>query len=45
MVTGDYCPKQCNNVEYLELYLDFDFNEERVACRVLRKINRKLNFL
>ena len=45
MITGDYSPKQHNNVEHLEFYLDLDLTRESLTCRVLRKINAKLNFL
>ena len=34
-----------NTVKYIGCYLDSDLNEESVAFRVLKKINKKLNFL
>ena len=30
MITGDYSPKQHNNVEHLEFYLDLDLTRESV---------------
>ena len=42
---GDYSLKQHNTVEYLRCYLDSNLNGKSMACRVLKKINTKLNFL
>ena len=42
---GEYSLEQHNTVEYLKCYLDSNLNGESVACRVLKKINAKLNFL
>ena len=41
----DYSLKQHSTVEYLGYYLDSNLNGELMACRVLKKINTKLNFL
>ena len=45
MSYGDYALKQHNTVEYFGCYLDSNPNGESVACKGLKKINRKLNFL
>ena len=45
MINRDYSLKQHNAVEYIECYLDSDLNRESMACRVLKKINTKLNLL
>ena len=45
MITGDYSLKQHSTVEYLGCYLNSDGNEESMACRILKKINTKLNVL
>ena len=42
---GDNSLKQRNTIEYLGCYLDSNLNGESMACRVLKKINTKLNFL
>ena len=42
---GDYSLKLHNNVEYLGWYLDSNLKGESMACRVLKKINTKSNFL
>ena len=41
----DYSLKQLHTVEYLGCYLDSNVNGEPMGCRVLKKINTKLNFL
>ena len=42
---GDYSLKQHSTLEYHGCYLDSNLNGESMACRVLKKINTKLNFL
>ena len=42
---GDYSLQQHNSVEYFGCFLNFNLNGESMACRVLKKINTKLNFL
>ena len=42
---GDYSLKLHNNVEYLGCYLNSNLKGESMACRVLKKINTKPNFL
>ena len=44
-VYGDYSLKQHNTLECLGCYLDSNLLGESMACRVLAKINIKLNFL
>ena len=45
MINIDYPLKQHKTVEYLGCYLDSDLNGKSMACRALKKINTKLNFL
>ena len=42
---GNYSLKQHNTVECLGYYLDYYFNGESMARRVLKKISKKLNLL
>ena len=42
---GNYCLKQHNIVRCLRCYLDSNLKGELLTCRVLKKINTKLNFL
>ena len=44
-IYGDYSLKQHDTVEYLCYYLDSNLNGESMACRILKKVNTKLNFL
>ena len=41
----DYSLKQPITVEYLGCYLDSNLIGESIACRVLKNINTKINFL